>query len=506
MSAAPEPATGRATATPVDRAAPLLALAIAAFAIARLAQWTAHAVPGADECFHATVAQYVASHHALPRELPQFYGGFAYFYPPLFHALGAAWIRAFGATTLFELNVVLYALTVTAAAWAARDRRAPAAGTLAAALLLASGPLAAYATRFYAETLQVLLAVLALGALLRLLAGGRARWGLALGVATGAMLLTKHSALAVLGMLPLLALLAHARHERTTRNAFLLATTVALALAAPFWWRNAHLFGAPFYPAGAHDGDPYMLQLLLTDPAFKLRLFAVALAAAAGPAIALAALVTLAGAVHQRRVTTPAGVLATAAALAALATLEPLAAPRHAYPLVACAAVAAALGVARAFAVHPRARAVATLAALAIAAVAVATRTDPRPHFDARPDVVEAAHAVARLVPPDAPVLSLWTYDTAWHSGRPATWPIAWAQADRPLAMFRTGDRDSVAAAFHAHRIEYALVPARAPVAAEFDGANHPAPMMRALAGLVAIRRAEIAWRSDDWLLLHIDR
>jgi len=412
--------------------------------------------------------------------------------------------------TIVQLNVAIYALTLAAAWWAARDPAAPRAGRWALCLLLTSAPLADYGVRLYAEALTTLLAVVALGALLRLHRDGRARHAVLLGAAAGAMLLTKHSALALLAVLPIVAL-ATARDRANpaagarTRG-LLLATALATAIALPFWIRNARLFGAPFYPAGAHDADPYMLRLLATNASLKALLFVRALAAATGPFIAFAAALACIAAARARRLTPAAATIGVACVLGALALLEPLSAPRHLYPLVAAVAVAGAIGSAQALATKPRAPRAADVCLLAAALVSVAAFANPRPHFDARPDVVVAAHAIARIVPEHERVLGVWTYDTAWHTGRPATWPIAWGQTDRPLVPFTATDCDTIAAAFAAHGVGWALVPNRPPLAPDFDGTNYPAPLMRCLADRVVSGRSGIAWRSADWTLIRLAR
>src|SRR5262245_11998904 len=50
----------------------------------------------ADECFHAAVVRWIVEHGSLPVRLPEFYSGFAYTYPPLFHLLGATLARFAG--------------------------------------------------------------------------------------------------------------------------------------------------------------------------------------------------------------------------------------------------------------------------------------------------------------------------------------------------------------------------------------------------------------------------
>src|SRR5207247_11263444 len=69
-----------------------------------------------DECFHAHLSQWIAAHARLPREVPELYSGLPYFYPPLFHIVGAVSVACAGVRSLPFLNViltgVLYALLI----------------------------------------------------------------------------------------------------------------------------------------------------------------------------------------------------------------------------------------------------------------------------------------------------------------------------------------------------------------------------------------------------------
>ncbi|HUK62982.1 MAG TPA: glycosyltransferase family 39 protein, partial [Dongiaceae bacterium] len=161
----------------------------------RLATFARGAVFQSDECFHAWVSGWIAAHGRLPREIAGLYSGLAYFYPPLFHVLGAAWIRLFGAGALNQLNVAVTAAIAVSAWGTARAIAGRDAGCWAAALVMTSAGIARYATRLYVEALSTLLGILTLAALVSLARRGRVRDALALGIATGLAWLAKPSAL-----------------------------------------------------------------------------------------------------------------------------------------------------------------------------------------------------------------------------------------------------------------------------------------------------------------------
>ena len=81
-----------------------LALIASAY-LATLAERVSGARFQTDECFHASMAQWIASHGTLPRVIHELYSGFYYYYPPLFHIAGGLWILAFGAHAFCFLNL-----------------------------------------------------------------------------------------------------------------------------------------------------------------------------------------------------------------------------------------------------------------------------------------------------------------------------------------------------------------------------------------------------------------
>jgi hypothetical protein len=97
--------------------------------LARLAPQAARAVLNTDECVHAHVAGWIATHGRLPDRIPEFYAGLFYSYPPLLHLIGAAWVLGFGIASLPLLNVVLLAALLVALALISvlslGDRRIP---------------------------------------------------------------------------------------------------------------------------------------------------------------------------------------------------------------------------------------------------------------------------------------------------------------------------------------------------------------------------------------------
>ena len=44
----------------------------------------------------SAVAEWIQGQRAVPVELPEFYSGLFYYYQPLFHFVGAAWVASFG--------------------------------------------------------------------------------------------------------------------------------------------------------------------------------------------------------------------------------------------------------------------------------------------------------------------------------------------------------------------------------------------------------------------------
>jgi hypothetical protein len=104
-------------------------------------------------------------------------------------------------------------------------------------------------------------------------------------------------------------------------------------------------------------------------------------------------------------------------------------------------------------------------------------------------------------VPAYRTVLSLWTYDTAYHSARPATWPIPWGQTDRPIELFQTNEPSAFLAALDRHRIDAVLMPLHSSPQ-PFDGANYPKSFVECASELVQQGRLRVVWRSENLALL----
>lgn len=483
----------------LEWAAPAVALAL----VARLAVFAAGARLTSDECFHAAMAGHLAAHGTIPAVVEGLYGGFKYFYPPLMHVLGAAVVKLFGMPAFRELNVALLA-ALFAAAWFGLARAASRTAAAIAVLALAAYPgLALQGVRLYVECLSAALAAATMAALL---ATGReptrAR-ALALGALAGLGVLAKQSGLLALPVLAALAALAAWRGRRAHAGAFALALAAACALAAPFWIRNAVLFGSPVYPLFGRDLDPRLLELNVRGftpgaqrffaESLEMAGWVVPALLAAGLAVAAAARRTLA---HL--------LLAGGALLFALAPRVPMLDARHAVPLVTALVVAAAAVLAAALERAPAARRLLLAVLLAAAAGSVATLPDLRAPLNLAPWMDEAWAAVRARVPEGETILCMQTYDTFYYTGRAATWPIPWGQPDPPVDVFDAQDGPSVLAALRRHGIRWLIVPTQARGVA-FNAANYPRGFMLGLLQAGEQGRIEVAWaRPPEFLLLRV--
>jgi len=462
-----------------------------------------------DECFHATVSQWIAAHGTLPRSIPELYGGFAYFYPPLFHLLGAAWIKLFGADAFRFVNVFVTALLV---AWLALGRGAPgvwndpvrrSARRWAILLCVANGWLTFHALRLYVEQLTALLAV---GTVLLALEVRRdpRRWTVVgLGLTVGLAVLAKQSSLVLVGLLVALAAGFAVRRERPVARAFAAAAGIALLIAAPIFVRNAVLFGSPVYPALAPDRHLLLYELnrrnFTPDPLDFYR----ATATHTGWAIGAMALGALGLAVAWRQVTLAAALIGFCVLLYLGGPLQPLLDPRHMLPVIAMAATLAAIESARLLAARPAWRAGVSVALILLAARAVAPMPNYRGSLDIAPALLQALEESGRRVPEGETILSPWTYDTWYYARRPATWPIPWSQPAPPFEMFMTADSDSVLLALRHHRLRYVLVPTRAKDA-PFDGVSYPLSFVRSVGTLLEQERVELLWASAALGLIRV--
>lgn len=493
----PAPPAPREGGGILDRILDAATLALALWWLVRLAGFASGARYQTDECFHALMAERFAAGGGWPRTIPELYSGFAYYYPPLFHWLGAAVIGAFGADAFRWVNVIVSALLLATLWLGARALGAPAAGRWAVALCVANGWLSLHAVRLYVEQLTTLLVVAALVAILRVRRSGAWRDAAVLGVAVGLGLVAKHSALVLLALVLGLAGWHAVRRQRVLAMRYLGAAGVAVAIGAPMFARNAVLYGSPIYPALAPDLHPLLDTLnrraFTPDPrALWLETLGhtgVATVAVAAAGVALAA--------WRRRGSLALALLAICGLAVAAGPLQPMLDARHLLPVIAGIAFLGALALADALGERRRVATAIGVVLIAYGAVAVARMPDHRRALDAAPESIAAYEAVGAHVPAGATVLSLHTYDTFYYGRRPATWPIPWGQRTPPIEMFLTAECDSVLAALRAHGIEYALAP-RAPQSATFDGASWPATFIACIPELMRRGDAEVLWYSES--------
>jgi hypothetical protein len=407
----------------------------AAVAVAFLATIAAQAGAArffTDECFHAHVARWIAGHGRLPRVIPELYSGFAYTYPPLFHLLGAAVVRAGGVGALPWLNPALVAGMLALLAFAPPRGVDRAVRRWAVTICAGSLSLATYALRFYAEALVTVLAAAAAALFLRLGSGGLGA-AAGLGVVIGLAISAKTSALTLLVLPAAAAVYALARNRKAVAHRAALAVLVALIVAAPVLLRNQALFGSALYPAFAPDVDPALYRLHLERFGMPASAFFASALATLGPAIPVA-LGGLGVALSRRRAPgidghagAAAGLLLFALGAIAAAPPLPIHEPRHVLPLLPVMALAGAVALAPGL--TARTRRLVDVGLLAFAALTLAALPGLRARLDPPAALRPAYAAVAAYVPEGGTVLSLWTYDTFYWSGRAATWPVPWGQA-----------------------------------------------------------------------------
>src|SRR5689334_10379749 len=194
---------GRRLEVAIVFVAVLVAIAVAA---ARLAAFARAGTFAYDECFHATISEWIALRRAIPREIPGLYGGLFYYYQPLLNLLGAAVLWVIGPVGLHVLPAALWTATALALLFGA-PREIPAEPRAwAAALVVMNGALAATGTLLYVEGLTTLLFVLAALAWARWRAAPSLGRALVLGAVLGLALLAKFTAWIAVGAVALAAL------------------------------------------------------------------------------------------------------------------------------------------------------------------------------------------------------------------------------------------------------------------------------------------------------------
>jgi hypothetical protein len=492
----PKPdAVGIALRRALTRALPVVALVACASIVAELALQANRGVFASDECYHAYASQWLLAHRALPVEFPIFYSGLYYFYHPMLHVLGALWAGALGAQALHLLPVAIHATLLVVLASGALGSVPLAAGRWAAVLCATSVTLTAFAVQLYVDGLVALVFVLAGAMMLRVHAHGRSRDAVALGIVTAIALLTKHTGLLLPPLLIALAVTYAARGERRLASSFGLACALGVLIALPWYVRNQVLFGSAFYLAGAPDLDRGLYALSRAKFSGPPGDFLAQLPGVLGPWLGAFIAVALAVAAWRRRFGLREGLIVLALLGMAATAFVPMTSARHLTPMLAILALAGASAVHDLVRAHPRWM-------LAVEAALVVLVIDARwglPDFrtaaDLPGDLRVTFARVAERTPPDARILSLWTYETAYYTGRAAVWPNPWGQREHPVAMFYDTDPSLLLRHLEEARIGYILVPMRG-ASPRFDSANYPASFMNCLGVLVRHDTTRLVWTS----------
>ncbi len=486
-----------------DIAAGALTLVLALVWVAGLIPQALGARLSTDECFHAFMSQWIAVHGTLPRTIPELYSGFSYYYPPLYHMLGAGAVKAGGEAGFKLLNVAITGTLLLSIVMLCRRLGSASAGRWAVCLCIANAWLGVHAVRMYVEQLTTLLAVTALLLMLVVRRSTRARSAVMLGVVIGLALVAKHSSLALVAVTFGLAGFYAWRGERRVARHFAYAAIIGVAIALPMFVRNQIFYGSPVYPALAPDLDPLLYALnkatFTPSPGSFYRQMGLYI----GAGIGVMLLGALSVAIVRRRGSLGVGLIGVCLALIALAPLQPLLDARHMLPVIVALAVLGALAVAESLAARRGLVMACDIALLAIAAYFVATLQNYRVYLDAPPELDPVMQAVREHVPEQATVLSLYTYDTVYYSGRAATWPIPWGQPSHPVEMFLTADCDSALMALRRHHIRFAIVP-NVPQGEAFNGANYPRAFVECMAQLSRSGRILVRWTSNTTTLIEI--
>jgi 6-pyruvoyl-tetrahydropterin synthase related domain len=487
----------------LDLLADIAILGIAVWWLSRLTSFASGARYMTDECFHAYMAEWIAGHGALPERIPGLYSGFAYYYPPLFHLLGAGVAALFGDAAFKFVNVLVSALLVIALYWGCRVLGARAAGRWAVALCAANLWLSVHAVRLYVEQLTALLAAGAVLLILNLRRTGQSRDAAWLGIVAGLALVAKHSSLVLVGLVILIAIAYAIRRQTGLARAYAMAAGIALLVAAPMFIRNQLLYGSPIYPALAPDLDPLLYQL--NKSTFTPNPASLYFQAAhyTGWVIGLVAAAGLAFAIVRRQWTLEVGILGFCLAVYLAAPLQALLDARHLLPVIVAVALLGAILLDRALEGRRGLR-LAVDAALIVAAVWCVSRLpNPRLRLDQPLEAMEVYRAVQEHVPEGEAVLSLYTYDTFYYARRDATWPIPWGQKTHPVEMFLTANCDSVLAAFRQHDLKWVLT-TRGFQDVPFNGANYPGTFVNCMSELYRQKRISAAWVSNTTALIRL--
>jgi hypothetical protein len=284
-----------------------------------------------------------------------------------------------------------------------------------------------------------------------------------------------------------------------------IALAVTFGVAAPMLIRNQLLFGSPVYPALAPDLDPWLMKLNSQVFGRGLAVFIPDMLRNLGLTVLVLGVVAAGTAIATRRHDVWTGLLAAALGGIVATPLTPIHEGRHLLPLFAILGLSASVIVRDGLRLPGRRWLMAgfELALALYAGLVLIKLGDRRTPLDLTPALIDADAAIRERVPEGDMILSLWTYDTAYHSGRPATWPIPWSQKDHsPAPLFRETDPARFLAELDRLDIHWILLRKDAGAPA-FNGVNYPKSFVDCVLALANAGRIRVVWGSSVYILLH---
>jgi len=464
----------------------------------------------ADETLYAYFSQWIAEHKALPRVLPEFYGGFTYGYPPLLHILGAVFYAIGGTGALYWVNFAILILFISAMFFLVRKYFNPDLAILTVLITLSSWYIFAYAGYFLTEMLSVLFFFGFFLFFSLSLRDEKVSFALLSGLSLGLMALSKQSGFLALAFCPLaiiiLLIMRDFKKTRLVLFTFLVALLICRNHIQIYWNMITNVIQAVFKFIPTASENPYLAAIntetiIVWDVARGTVIKKLLLRN--GILISVGFFASLGYVIARIKKIDKSFILLNVLLLVSFigVMLAKPAEDRHfifLVPLVAFLLASIILKL-----LKGKAMLIAKYVVLIITFVSVLFAANPRKTYSMSPYLQEVMLKIKEITPKDSVILTNHTYEVLFYSERATTWPTP--NATSPTELFYQVGVDDFYQVLKKYDIDYIFLNKLTVRPGKFNSFHFPQNAVTYLSRLADTQKVKFVYNDQYFTLIKVN-
>jgi len=484
-----------------------------AFYFFKLLTFTINARLISDETLYAHIAQTIYHDKALPRMLPELYGGLLVSeYPPLFSIMGAAIYSILGINGFYLANIILLALLLASMFLLVRDYFSEDIALLACLFLVSAPMTAQLSLYFLGEMLTAFLAFLFFVTLYLYLASPKLRYSILTGLLLGLLVLTKQSG--ILYQTFCLAGLIWFAIKQDKQRVKGLTLAIALSIAVSFRYFLSNIesvkgFIEITFPnltpilGGKADEMDRLINSVWYVPKWILSF---SIVREFGWVLIVSFIITVFYFIRRWREARGYLIfLLLFVFLFIFSFISSAVTSRHFLPLAGLVSLLGAISICSLVKKDTYRIGIAIIVLISNV-YSTLSMPDYRASYTLSPVLAEPLRFLKEKTPPDSTILSCWTYATFFYTGRNATWPLSSRMApNSPTELFYEKDLSKFYSLLNKYKIDYILID-KSKIGKEFNSFNYPESMIENLKGLIKNGQSRIVYDARYFTIVEIER